>query len=186
MFSKSTILARPGWCPLNFDELLGEPDDRRPNRGMPPMSFYTKERVLAAEASPRFQELRQAFRVNSFRVMNGLISQTDEFAAPVEDMQIDVVAFTFKRVSEGAIGHYNADRTANFVTRRSDRDLLNRIMVEYARDVLTRYDRELEAKAKAAGSTRAVSLIRKTVYHAIASTYPELARECFIQIDRGM
>jgi hypothetical protein len=148
------------------------------------MSFYTRERVLAAEASQRFQELRQAFQVNTLKAIKGVLPKTDEFAALVEEMPIEVVVFTLSRVCEGAIGHYNAKRTSNFATRNSDQDLLNRIMVEYARDVLTCYDRDLEAKAGAAGSEIAVRLVRKTVYHLIAKTYPTLAHECFVQLDR--
>lgn len=150
------------------------------------MSFYTKERVLAAEASPQFWDLAQAFRVNIFKPINGILPQNDEFTALVEGMQIEVVIFTHDRVREGAIGNYNACRNSAFATRGSEQDLLIRIMVEYARDVLTRYERDLEAKLVAAGSETAVRLIRKTVYHAIASTYPVLAKECFVQLDRNV
>lgn len=148
------------------------------------MSFYTKGRVLAAEKSPRFQELKRPVRVNTFQPMKGLIPKSDEYAALVEDMSIDVVVFPISRVCEGAIGNYNADRTSDYATRRSERDLLDRIMVEYAHEVLVSYDRNLEMEAEVAGSQLSVRLIRKTIYHAIAKTYPELAQECFRQLDR--
>lgn len=148
------------------------------------MSFYTKERVLAAEASSRFQDLKRKVRVNTFQPMKGLIPKSDEYAGPVENMSVDVIIFPISRVCEGAIGNYNADRTSGYATRRSEKDFLDRIMVEYARDVLVSYDRNLESEAKVAGADISVRLIQKTIYHGIANTYPVLAQECFRQLDR--
>jgi hypothetical protein len=174
MLSKSSILARPGWSALNFDLLLGEPDERRHVSATPSaMRLYTIERVLAAEASPQFQEMKHKVIVKRFNVPRHLVFDND-FAAALLKMPIEVVIFTIGKVREGAIGHYNATRSANFATRRSDSDLLNRIMFEYARDVLTRYDRDFEARASAAGASTVVRAIRNAVYHAIASAYPTL------------
>lgn len=58
-------------------------------------------------------------------------------------------------------------------------------MFEYARDILTSYDRDFEARVSAAGASTVARAIRITVYHAIASTYPTLSRECFAQLDRS-
>jgi hypothetical protein len=185
MLLKSSILARPGWSPLNFDLLLGEPDERRHVSAAPSaMRLYTLERVLAAEASLQFQELKQKVKVTRFHIPRHLVSDND-FAAELLEMPIDVIIFTVGRVREGAIGHHNATRSADFVTRRSDNGLLNRAMFEYARDILTRYDRGFEARASAAGASVVVRAIRNTVCHAIASTYPALSGECFVQPDRS-
>ena len=58
-------------------------------------------------------------------------------------------------------------------------------MVEYTRDVLTRYDRAFEVKVTAAGENTVILALRNSVYYAIAHTYPRLARECFWQLDHS-
>jgi len=199
MLSKSSILARPGWSSSNFNLLLGEPDERRRSGPRPAATcLYTVERVLAAESSALFSTLQQKVQVKTYRVMKGLVPPSNEFAAPLEDMPIEIVLFTMERVSRGAIGQYNATRMENFATRwdfehynapgnedGATSHWTDRIMVEYTRDVLTRYDRAFEAKVGAAGENTVILALRNTVYHAIAHTYPRLARECFWQLDHS-
>jgi hypothetical protein len=195
MLSKSSILARPGWSSSNFNLLLGEPDERRRSGPRPAATcLYTVERVLAVEASALFSTLQQKVQVKTYRVMKGLVPPSNELAAPLEDMPIEIVVFTMERVSRGAIGHYNATRTENFATRwdfehynapGNEDYLTDRIMVEYTRDVLTRYDRAFEVKVTAAGENTVILALRNSVYHAIAHTYPRLARECFWQLDHS-
>lgn len=184
MYSKSTIKARPGWSEANFDRLLGEPDEIRKNYGRAPMRFYSKERVIAAEASETFEQLQQPFKTRVFHVIKGVLPSSHEFVDDIENMPIQIVEFVISRVYEGAIGHYNANKSSDFATRRSSKDLLNRISVEYACDVLAIYDHDLVATLHASGDELVYRLVRKAIYHGIASTYPELTQECFRQIDR--
>jgi len=186
MYSKSTIKARPGWSEANFDQLLGEPDEIRRNYGRAPMRFYSKERVLAAEASEKFGQLQQHFTTRVFHVIKGVLPRSSEFVDDIENMPIHIVEFVISRVREGAIGHYNSNRSADFATRRSSKELLDRISVDYACDVLTMYDRDLVSSAHATGSEIVSRLVQKAIYHGVASTYPELAQECFRQLDRNI
>jgi hypothetical protein len=64
------------------------------------MRLYTLERVLAAEASLQFQELKQKVKVTRFHVPRHLVSDND-FAAELLEMPIDVIIFTVGRVHRG-------------------------------------------------------------------------------------
>lgn len=104
MLLKSSILARPGWSPLNFNLLLGEPDERRHNYRRPSeMCFYALERVLAAEASPQFQEIKQKVKAKRFNVPRGLVLLDNDFAAALVEMPIEVIIFTIGRVRLGPL-----------------------------------------------------------------------------------
>lgn len=109
---------------------------------------------------------------------------TNQFCSLVDSMVFEVILFTDGRVREGAIGHYNANRIENFATRGSSEELINRITVEYAREILVFYDETIEAAAIEAADENALRVIRKNIYHAIGKTYPKLAQECFAQLDR--
>jgi hypothetical protein len=85
-------------------------------------------------------------------------------------MVFGVILFTEGRVREGAIGHYNANRTENFATRESTEGLINRIMVEYARENLVFYDETIEAAAIEAADENALRVIRRTIYRVIGKT----------------
>lgn len=180
MLSKSSILARPGWSPQVFEELMGPPDEVR---NWPSKTYLFKpERVFSIEISSRFKEIMHPFDVMEFRAIPGRLLSDNPFCSLVDNMIVQVISFTEGRVREGAIGHYNANRIDNFATRRSAESLLNRIMVEYARDNLVLYDETIEAAAIEAGDENALRVIRTHIYHALAKTYPKLADDCLRQL----
>jgi hypothetical protein len=182
MFSKSSILARPGWSHTVFEELMGPPDETR--KGPRKTQLFRPERVFAVETSIRFKEIMQPFDVLEYRAAAGHLLTTNRFSSLIDSMIFQVIVFTEVRVREGAIGHYNANRSGNFATRESTQDLLNRIMVEYARENLVLYDETIEESAIEAADENAVRVIRNNIYQAIAYTYPKLAQECFSQSER--
>jgi len=89
----------------------------------------------------------QPFEVVEYRVTPGLLLSTKQFCSLVDSMVFEVILFTEGRVREGAIGHYNATRIENFATRRSTENLIDRVMVEYARENFVFYDETIEAAA---------------------------------------
>jgi hypothetical protein len=182
MLSKSSILARPGWSPRVFEELMGSPDEVRK---WPKKAYLFKpERVFSIETSVRFKEIMHPFDVMEFRAIPGRLLADNQFASHIDSMTFEVILFTEGRVLEGAIGHYNSNRIDDFATRRSPEGLLHRIMVEYARYNLVLYDEAIESAAIEAGDENAQRVIRTNIYHAIRKTYSKLAHECLRQLGR--
>lgn len=180
MLSKSSILARPGWSPQVFEELMGPPDEVR---NWPKKAYLFKpERVFAIETSIRFKEIMHPFDVMEFRAIPGRLLADNQFTSLIDNMTFEVILFTEGRVLEGAIGHYNSNRIDDFATRRSPESLLSRIMVEYAYHNLVLYDETIEAATIEAGDKNAQRVIRTNIYHAIGKTYPTLAQECLRQL----
>jgi len=180
MLSKSSILARPGWSPQVFEELMGPPDEVRnwPNKTY----LFKPERVFAIETSIRFREIMHPFDVIEYRAVPGRLLSDNPFGPLIDNMTFKVIVFTEGRVREGAIGHYNSNRTDDFASRRSPESLLNRIMVEYAYSNLVLYDEAIEAATIEAGDENARRVIRTNIYHAIGKTYPSLSQECLRQL----
>jgi hypothetical protein len=79
---------------------------------------------------------------------------------------------------ERAIAAYNAANDWRWASAGDDPAFLKRITVNYIRHNLTRYDRELEDLAGKVGVRKAVMVIRRRVYDAIARVYPRYAAEC--------
>jgi hypothetical protein len=182
MLSKSTITARPGWSALNFDHLLGEPDHTT-RVGHVIVKLYTEDRVRQAEASELFQQIKQKYDVRKFSARKSFVLANNEFAKTLDDV-IEVAEVLPYRLTEGAIGHYNARRSDKFATRRDDKQFLNEIMAKYAFEVLVRYDREFEARAIAAGHVVLARALRSIILSAVATTYPALANDCVRLADR--
>lgn len=185
MYSKSSILARPGWSAVNFDKLLDEPDElRRVGPGLPNM-LYRPDRVIAAEASARFKELRRPISKVSFKIPSTHIQSDSTHFQALCNTRIEVIQTTMGNVRDGAIGHYNAYRTHGFATRQSDSSFLAKIMVQYAKDVLVIYDKDLLNQLVESGDDIGQRAIRYGISLAIAATYKELAAESSNQYMNG-
>jgi hypothetical protein len=96
MFSKSSILARPGWSPKVFEELMGLPDEI--GKGPTKTQLFKPERVLAVETSVRFKEIMQPFEVMEYRANPGQLLSTNPFCPLVDSMVFEVILFTEGRV----------------------------------------------------------------------------------------
>jgi hypothetical protein len=73
---------------------------------------------------------------------------------------------------------YNDAHEWEWASANDDPAFLERITVNFIRHKLTRYDHELERLAGKVGVRRAVRVIRRRVYEAIAQAYPQYAAEC--------
>lgn len=113
----------------------------------------------------------------------------------VNRLEINVPTMSYEVLIQKACNHYNdwEERSIkkyryindNFpATPDSDLAFLERITVNYLRHQLTSYEKNLSDTFGEKGRYNAVMKIRKKVYKAIATTYPQLAKECQQQLKR--
>ena len=67
-------------------------------------------------------------------------------------------------------------------SRLSDKSFLQRIMVNYIRHRLTRYDTHLDRVAGRVGVRQAERAIRRRIYAEVVAVYPEFEAACMTQL----
>jgi len=184
-------LRERGWTPAMVRDLLGEPDELRPNpayRTAPPMRLWSAERVADAEADPGFTARKSRAQSRSAPSAKAAGRKRDELLEKVSAVEISVPQMAWNTLVRGACAHYNALQLArgnddyDQATPDSDPAFLERIAVNYLRHELSDYEPELARLFGQVGRADASSVVRKRVYNAIADAYPDLASECSRQL----
>jgi len=174
-------LAERGWTPAMVRDLLGEPDELRPNpvyRSAAPMRLWALARAAAAEEDPAFAQRQASSRRRS--AASAAVAARKRAELLARTAEVPVIAR--ERLIGKACASYNAFRAGRDddytpATPTSGPQFLGRITVNYLRHELTGYEARLAALFGSVGRAAAESVIRERVYEAIACAYPELAAE---------
>jgi hypothetical protein len=183
-------LRERGWTPAMVRDLLGGPDELKPNpvyRSAAPMGLWAEARVTAGEADPVFAQRQAAASKRSAASARVAAHKREELLAKVASVPVRVPLMDRERLIREACASYNefhAEYADFMATPGSDPEFLDRITVNYLRHELSSYEAELAALFGKTGRAEATAVIRRRVYRAIANAYPELATECGRQLSR--
>ncbi|TKD35310.1 hypothetical protein [Azotobacter chroococcum] len=183
--TQTTLLERPGWTKTLLKRLLGEPDHRKKVYGRTnPICLYLLERVVAAEQSTSFLDAQAAIEKRRMASTKAVKTKTEHLLAAIEAMPLSVDVLSNKQLLSCAISAYNARNpySDSSADPKADQAFLDRICVNFIRHELTHYDHALEAMAGKTGINKAIVLLRRRIYSAIAQAYPALADECANQL----
>jgi len=168
-----------------IEKMLGQPDRTAPNpksRKGAPMKFWSLERVLAAESTPDFMEIRTKAARRSAAMTASAAVRIEAMLRDVEAMDIRIETVPTEKMEADAKRTWRERDARGRAERQSagesDAAFARRICVNYARHQLTVYDRALEETAERVGATAARERIRQRIYGAIAEAYPHLQKEC--------
>jgi hypothetical protein len=187
-------LRERGWTPAMIRDLLGEPDETRPNpvyRSAAPVRLWDEDRVTGAEAATGFAGLAARGARRSAAGTAAADSRRAALAAEIAAVIITVPVLHRDALTRRACDAYNrrqwdvradADWDWALASENSDPAFLERIAVNYLRHELTDYESHLDAIAGRTGVRDGERLVRARVYDAIASAYPDLAAECRRQL----
>lgn len=190
MLTMRELRAR-GWTPAMVRDLLGDPDELRPNpvyRSAAPMGLCAVARAIAAEADTAFAQRVASSRKRSAASARVAARKRQELLAEVAKVPVPVPLLARKRLIREACVSYNAlhDGQTDHIpaTQGSDPEFLERITVNYLRHELSSYEDQLAALFGKVGRAEASAVIRERTYDAISARYPELAAECARQLSR--
>lgn len=195
--TKTGVKAR-GWTDKMIRELLGEPDERRPNprySGRADYLLYLLERVEEAERTDAFFELLdQSERRKDRGAVAGVKTAEQRLAkiqAQIEAFDIVLPDLTPDELVLQSCASYNAWAVSNGlerkpITPKSDSQALTMVRVSFLLHATPGY-RELFAKLwKQPGAAEARRRLNERIYQVIATTYPEFTVECERQNKRKL
>jgi hypothetical protein len=196
LVNRKALTAR-GWTETGIKKFLGEPhrieQRHRDYVGDYVVHWYLETSVVAAEASQAFQAFQAGKAARSAVARKGVESKYDKTMKFVEELDIEVPILSREKLVHLACESHNAlarDRAMErgqcdypCASSNDDPAFLARIMVNYIRHQLTRYEAALYAQFGKVGVEDAKDEIRSKVYAAIAEAYPDLAEECARQED---
>lgn len=182
-------LRERGWTRTMVRDLLGEPDELRPNpayRSAAPIRLWALDRVTAAEQDPAFAQRQATARKRAASADAAAGRKRQELLAEVARVPVRVPLVDRERLTRRACASYNAmhgDRLDHVpAAPGSDPQFLERITVNYLRHELSSYEDRLAGLFRKTGRAQASALIRERVYAAISQAYPDLAAECARQL----
>lgn len=179
-------LAARGWTATMVSRLLGDADHptvRGRRNKIKTAARWDLGRVRRAEAGPEFGVLAGKAAVRSAAAKASAATRSVpvlEWARSVEI--VPPVRRPIDEIRAAGVRHWEVREARR--GRERDRPGLDRLACNLLRHEMTDYDALLDAKFGSLGVTEGRWIVRRRVYQAIASVYPELAAECVKQIAR--
>lgn len=188
LITKSSLKQR-GWTESLIKKYLPEPDKIKPNpnyRSAPPMRLYSLEKVEDIEGSEGFLkdlEIVELRKQSSRKSVATKLTRTIDYVK--NNVNPEVPLIEKEVLIELACDHFNErnlDRDNSFfASKHSDEKFLKRIIVNYLRHELTRYEEYLFGFYGRVGSQDVYQIIKDKVLDAIGQKYPWLKNECLRQ-----
>jgi len=187
-----------GWTEKAIALFLGEPDKTAVNphyKCAAPVKLYLLTRIEEAEKSEvyqRFVKESDNRKEGSKKALETKKAQPLEY---VQRCQILIWREHYEKILADALREYNSfqENVAykqgrnkyKPITINSHSSLLDRILVDYLRNLFSPFERELENRfGKIVSINKARKALDKKIYGEISRAYPELKDECVRQFTR--
>jgi hypothetical protein len=184
-----TALKERGWTESLIKSFLPDPDLEKRNpmyARAAPMKLYFLWRIEGLEGTALWQEKRESARKRSESLLRAAAIRQEHLLREVKSQTVNLPRLSRRQLVQRACEHYNRlalERDKPFwATPSSEKAFLARICVNFLRHELSNYERQLEEVYGKVGAIAARSEIRNKVYSAIATGYPDLAKECERQV----
>lgn len=160
-----------------------------------PMKLYSITEVERIESLPEFKvkldKLKEGKQKRQAAASRAVETKTKSTLEIVKNTEIEVIKIKNKYLLRDAIDAYNdfnceRGRFENTASKNSDKEFLDRIMVNYVRHNLTEYDYALYQLVAKTGKGRAYLLLNEKIYSTIAEIYPHLKHECDRQLQEKL
>jgi len=189
MYAQSELLKR-GWTAKLIQLFAPEPDAIRKNpffAKAAPMKLYAPDRIHEIEGSDLFIEAFEKARRRKAGAAKAAATKRSALLDLVSRIEIHIDDDS--NIRQNAIDSYNDFHIMldhddyEPATTTSDPRFLQRIMVNYARHNLTRYDDHINELYRKVGKAEAYRLLKKKTLIGVGKRYPSLREECRRQIE---
>ena len=189
MYAQSELLKR-GWTAKLIQLFAPDPDTIRKNpifAKAAPMKLYAPDRIHEIEESDLFIEAFEKARRRKAGAAKAAATKRSALINLVRKIEIQID--DDRNILENAIESYNEFHIMldhydyEPASPSSDPRFLIRIMVNYARHNLTRYDDHIDELYRKVGKAEAYRLLKEKTLIGVGKRYPSLMEECRRQIE---
>jgi len=189
-YTKTTLIKHRGWTEKAIKLFLGEHDKEGRNpyySSASPTKLYLIKRVEKKEKSKEFKDFKNKNNSRKNGSKKSIETKKKKITEFITNLNIDIKKQKFSIIKKEAIESYNEFKEdISFeigfdfqkATLSSDKQFLNRIIVNYIRHNLSEYDYRLQEIFGKVGKQEAYKLLNKKIYNKIAEIYPQLKQEC--------
>jgi len=195
-YSKSGLKYR-GWTNASIVKFLKTHDSEAINpyyKSSATMKLYLIDRVELIENTKEFKDFLVQSKLRKESSKKAIETKKAKLINDITIWQPIVKKEDYNKIVKESIKSYNnfkqdiALERNNFdfvpASLRSDKEFLQRIVVNHLRHQFTNYEDKLESIYGKVGKGEVYKIINRKIYSAIASTYPSLKNECKKQFDR--
>lgn len=195
-YSKTTLIKYRGWTEKAIRLFLGEHDKEGKNpyyASASPTKLFLIKRVEEKEKTKDFKEFKNKNENRKNGSEKATKTKKKKIVEFLNNLNIDVKKQDFSIIKNQAIKSYNEFKAyMSFeigfdfqeASHNSDKQFLNRIIVNYLRHNLSEYDYRLGEIFGKVGKQEAYKLLNKKIYGKISEVYPQLKQECLNQLSK--
>ncbi len=195
-YSKTTLIKYRSWTEKAIKLFLGKHDKEGKNpyyASASPTKLFLIKRVEKKEKTKDFKDFKNKNENKKKGSEKAVKTKKKKIINFIDNLNIQVKKEDFKIVKQGAIESYNKFKEdISFeigfdfqkATLNSDKQFLNRIIVNYLRHNLSEYDYRLQEIFGKVGKQEAYKLLNKKIYDKISEVYPQLKQECLNQLSK--
>lgn len=170
-------------------KLLGEPKIKKKCQ-LGTCYLYEQVDIFCQEETKEFSVLSEKAKKRKDSAMKIVEKKRVELLDRVNAIEITIPVVQFSQLLSDSIEHYNYRKSMRYweedefgpATKKSDKDFLNRITVNYIRHVLTDYEEILDEIYGKVGVGEAYLVLFGKIMHEISKKYPELSNACKNQL----
>lgn len=185
-FLTQTALLERGWTKTLVKKFFPKPHDTKPNnmyRSAAPIKLYEEKIIKSVEQTKDFKKEFEKVKKRRESSKKAIKTKKAKLLKEIDSIDFEVLIFSKYELLDRAINHYNnrqlfLNNYDNYASKKSDKEFLKRIQVNYVRHVLTAYEEKLIRIAGKVGVNDAYKVIKNKVFNKISEAYPFLKEEC--------
>ena len=187
--TKTDLISIRKWSDRLIKKYMPVPDEIRnnPHYGRASaMKLYKISRVESIEKNEQFLIDFQKTILRRKSSLKMVETKKDNLLIEISELHISVEIIPRYELIPLVIDAYN-DRNyyKDYLTLRDlDQSTLERLTVNYIRHQLTSYDQCLGLIFSRVGKKEGYRLLKERIYNCISESYPDLTRECALQLRR--
>lgn len=175
----SKLIKERRWTKKLIEKYLPEPCELKENpfyKSAAPMKLYLIEKIIEIEKDERFKEDFKKAKKRSATAKKIVEKKEMETIDLINNITINIENIDEEIIKANAI--FNYEMWNDCIVYNADENFYNRIMVNYIRHNLTKYDDVIESLFRKVGKQKAYILLKNKTLDKIAEKYSLLKDEC--------
>lgn len=190
LITQTSLIGR-GWTKALVNKYYPKPSQLRNNpigKSLAKVKLYDLNIIIKIEQTESFKNDLSKAKKRSASMLAVSMQKRADLLKQIDNMSITVEYLKTDKLVKKSIKHYNdfqkynGNFNSDLASNKSDSKFLKRIVINYIRHELTRYDKAIDALLGKVGKKEAFIRLNQRIYQKIADIYPDYAEESLRQL----